>query len=303
MLTEDIDRYLSLRRSLGWGLRDAERHLRAYAAFAAERGDSHVRTATAVDWAATAPSPHGRHVCLRDVVRFARFVRAEDPAHEVPPLTHFRRSYVRPLPYIYTSEEIARILAATGRLRPTYPLRRRMYATLFGLIAATGLRISEALHLRMDDVLPEGVLLIEGTKFRKSRLVPLHPTATEALDGYLDVRRRVAAESDHVFLSVRNQRLSEMTARFAFRHILKLTGIAAGRARLPRIHDLRHRFATRALESCPAERRAVSRHFVALSTYLGHVDIRGTYWYLQATPEMMTDIASAGEALAGGGGR
>jgi integrase/recombinase XerD len=303
MLTDDVVRYLSLRRSLGFKLREVERHLRAWADFATERGDRVVRTATAMEWAAAASSPHDRHVWLRDVVRFARFVRAEDPAHEVPPLTHFRGAYVRPLPYIYTSEEIARILAATERLRPTYPLRRRMYATLFGLIAATGLRISEALNLRIDHVRPDGVLLVEETKFRKSRLVPLHPTTQEALDRYLDRRRRVAADSGHLFLSAKGRQLPYAAADFAFRRLLEMAGIAPGRVRRPRIHDLRHRFATRALENCGAERRAVSRHFVALSTYLGHVDIKGTYWYLEATPNLMTDMASAAEALAAGGVR
>jgi integrase/recombinase XerD len=156
VLTESIERYLTLRRSLGFKLRHLERHLRAFAAFAEEQGDAHVRTSTAIEWAATGSSPLVCHVRLRAVVRFARFIRAEDPAHEVPPLTHFPHSYKRPLPYIYSSDEISRILGATRLLRRTYPLRRTVYRTLLGLLAATGLRISEALNLRTGSVWPEG---------------------------------------------------------------------------------------------------------------------------------------------------
>jgi integrase len=111
----------------------------------------------------------------------------------------------------------------------------------------------------------------------------------------------MAVSDDHLFLSASNTRPSVSMADYTFRRILKLAGVAPGRHRGPRIHDLRHTFATRALERCPGERRAVARHFVALSTYLGHVDIKQTYWYLQATPELMTDIAAAAEALAAGG--
>ena len=170
---------------------------------------------------------------------------------------------------------------------------------LFGLIAATGLRVSEALALRLDDIQPGGVLHIRETKFRKSRLVPLHVTVVEALERYLDVRSQHAGESDWLFPSVEHRKLYPTTVNNMFRSILRRAGIALERHPRPRIHDLRHTFATRALEQCGAQRGMVARHFVALSTYLGHADIRNTYWYLEATPEMMTDIASAAEMLVG----
>jgi len=304
MLNNEVERYVALRRALGSKLQGLARSLHLYARFAAERGDTLIRTATAEAWAALGTSSHARYLRLRQVARFARFVHADDPAHEVPSLLLRRSPYLRPLPYIYTPDEIGRLLAATGRLRRAYPLRRAVYQTLLGLIAATGRRLSEALNLRLDDVLSEGVLHIGTAKFGKSRLVPLHPTVRDALDRYLALRRRLATTHDHVFVSARNRRISSCMAEYTFRRILKLAQVGTpGRARPPRIHDLRHTFATRALESCPGERRAVARHFVALSTYLGHVDIRQTYWYLEATPDLMTDIASAGEALVDGGGR
>jgi integrase len=303
MLSCDVERYLSLRCTLGFTLRDTAQRLRAYARFAADRGDTHVNTTTAVEWAATAPSPDARHIRLRDVVKLARFLHAEDTAHEVPVLAIFPGRSVRPMPYIYTADEIARIVAAAGTLRVTHPLRRPGYATLLGLIASTGLRVSEALDLRFDDVLPDGVLRIQRSKFGKSRLIPLHATTRAALDRYLKIRQAHVVPDDHVFLSSSNRRISASTVNYTFRRILKLARIAPERKRPPRIHDLRHTMATRALERCSTERRAVSRHFVALSTYLGHVDIKQTYWYLQATPELMTDIAAAAEAFADGGER
>jgi integrase/recombinase XerD len=300
MLTAHVERYVALRRALGFNLRDVARDLRAYARYAEARGDACVRLQTAADWAEQAPSPRARHVRLRRVADLARFLHAEDPAHEVPPAAALHVPARRPLPHIYTPEQLARIVAAAGLLRETYTLRRRTYATLFGLIAATGLRISEALGLRMGDLLPGGVLRIERTKFGKSRLVPLHPTAEEALDRYLDARRQLGEADDHVFLSAGRRRIGLSMADYTFRRVLRLAGIASGRERACRVHDLRHTFATRALERCSMQGQAVARHFVALATYMGHTDIAHTYWYLEATPELMADVAAAGEALMAG---
>jgi len=300
MLTDAVERYLSLRRTLGFRLRDVSGNLRAFVRFAVERGDTHIRATTAVAWATEAPSPAARHVRLRNVVNLARFLHTEDAVHEVPS-NLFPAPRQRPVPYIYTPEEIARLIAAAQQLRQTYPLRRQVYATLIGLIAATGLRMSEALDLRFSDVLPDGVLHIRRTKFGKSRLVPLHPTATVALNRYLEVRRQLAVTDDHLFLSAGNRRIGSSMMEYTFRRLRQLAGIALARTRPPRIHDLRHTVATRALEQCPTNREAVARHFVALATYLGHSDIKHTYWYLEATPELMTGLADAAEALFGRG--
>ena len=299
MLIAHVERYVSLRQALGFKLRNISSNLRAFARFAADRGDTHVRVSTAVDWATAAPSPYARHVRLRNVAHLARFLHAEDPNHEVP-ANLFHSPKRRSLPYIYEPEEITRLVGAAGRLRETYPLRRQGYMTMLGLIAATGLRVSEALDLRLGDILPDGVLQLRRTKFGKTRLVPLHPTTASALDRYLETRRRLAVTDDHVFLSASNQRISSSMVEYTFRRMRQLAGIAPTRTRPPRIHDLRHTFATRALEQCSTRREAVARHFVALATYLGHTDIRYTYWYLEATPQLMTDIAIAAEALIAG---
>jgi len=302
MLMTQVERYILLRQTLGYKIHDKAQNLRTFARFAADKGDTHVCVSTAMNWAAAAPSPHARHIRLRDVAHVARFLHAEDAAHEIPPdLPHAPKHRV--LPYIYTPEEIVQLIGAARRLRESYPLRRQVYATMLGLIAATGLRISEALDLRLHDMLPDGVLQIRRAKFGKSRLLPLHPTVVTVLGSYLQERRRLAVTDDHVFLSPGNQRIHPTLADYTFRRICRLAGIAPIRTRSPRIHDLRHTFATRVLEQCSTRREAVARHFVALSTYLGHSNIANTYWYLEATPELMTDIAAAGEALIAGEGR
>ena len=275
MLIAHVERYLSLRQTLGYKLRETSANLRAFAKFAIHRGDTLVRASTAVDWATEAPSPHARHVRLRNVAHLARFLHAEDPTHEVPS-NPFHTSTRRRLPYIYKRGEIVQLVGAASRLRESYPLRRQVY---------------------IYDSLPDGVLQIRRTKFGKSRLLPLHPTAASALDRYLEQRRRLAVTDDHVFLSAGNQRIASSTVEYTFRRIRRLAGITATRTRPPRLHDLRHTFATRALEQCSTRREAVARHFVALATYMGHTDIAHTFWYLEATPELMTDIAAAAEAL------
>jgi integrase/recombinase XerD len=305
MLIVDIERYLALRRSLGFKLDQAEDYLKSFAHFAELKGERHIRIQTAIEWALTAPTPDSRYRRLRDVTRAARFLHLEDPGHEIPPTSYFGRSKNKLIPYIFTADDLTRLLDAAAELHrhEYYPVQRQRYVMLFGLIAATGLRISEALNLRLSDILPGGVLQIRETKFGKSRLVPLHPTVQEALNRYLVLRRDFVGLSDCLFLSRRGRPIQYCIAYEAFRKIIRLADIAPGRARRPRIHDLRHTFATRVLEQCGAGREAIARHAVALMTYMGHTDLRYTYWYLQATPELMANIAAAAETLMAGGGQ
>ncbi|MGH2357015.1 MAG: tyrosine-type recombinase/integrase, partial [Candidatus Limnocylindria bacterium] len=184
MLTRAIDSYVAVRRAVGFELTVDVGLLRSFARFATDRVETYVRRQTAIDWAAQAPSPAQRERRLGMVRRFAAHARAEDPAHELVPRHVFAHKRTRPLPYLFSPRELEQLLAATARLRPNASLRPLNYYTLFGLLAATGLRISEALHLALDDVTPDG-LIIRQTKFRKSRLVPVHETTAVALDRYL----------------------------------------------------------------------------------------------------------------------
>ncbi len=224
----------------------------------------------------------------------------EDPRHELPPPNHFGHSKTRRVPRIYTAAEIDRLILAATQLSAGDALRPQTYATLISLLAATGLRISEALHLRYGDVTPDG-LLIRKTKFQKSRLVPLHETAVAGLGG---TWRSVApCTSPRTTCSSTTRSATRVWDRVPslWQGWLQSAGIAPLRGHRPRLHELRHTFALRALQATPAGRQRIGQHMLALTTYLGHVSIDSTYWYLESTPELLADIAAAGEAYLGGG--
>jgi integrase/recombinase XerD len=230
------------------------------------------------------------------IIRLARYLRAEDERHEVPPAVFGTEKSPRPTPYILTRKQIRQLVtaAAQSRYRPCGVT----YRTLFSLLACTGLRVSEAIHLRLDDITPDG-LVIRRTKFHKSRLVPLHRTAQARLKQYLQQRRSYAYFDDHVFVSLRQKLLSVAAVDKAFRMAVKRVGLplGLGRAR-PTPHSLRHTFTVRALATCPDGRDAITKHMLALSTYLGHSKVAYTYWYLEAVPELMRDIAERTEQFA-----
>jgi integrase len=178
-----------------------------------------------------------------------------------------------------------------------------VYSTLFALLYAAGLRISEALALDFDDFDSE-TLIIRATKFKKSRRIPLHQTVVAGLQRYIEHRRHVATQHNLMFISVRGQPLDRSSVNWVFRRLLKEIGLdPEQQGHRPRIHDLRHTFATRALETSQEGRDSVGRHMLALSTYLGHANLSDTYWYLEATPTLMRDIATSCEAFMQGGAR
>ena len=173
-------------------------------------------------------------------------------------------------PHIYRPDEIARLMRAAGQLQPAGSIRPLMYSTLFGLLATTGMRISEALALQLDDVTADG-LIIRQTKFQKSRLLPLHDTTQWALDDYLSVRVRLGNLDSALLVSITGKAPSYHTVVAVFLQLARSIGLRGEPGQPgPRIHDLRHTFAVRSLEQCRHDREAVARHVVALSTYLGH---------------------------------
>lgn len=183
-----------------------------------------------------------------------------------------------------------------GSLRPS------TYSTLLGLLAAAGLRISEALGLRLGDLGADG-LLIRATKFRKSRLVPLHPSCTAALDRYLARRRGLAGAEDNLFVSLQGNGLRYSTVNATFLELVREMGVHPGPGLVgPRLHDLRHYFAVRALEACPPDPSSITKQTLAVSTYMGHVQVASTYWYLRATPSLITAVADASEKAWSKGG-
>jgi integrase len=293
MLSRDMERYVELKRAAGFKFNEQNNVLKSFVAFATASGDEFVRIDRVLGWAALASSPQRRRTLMLTVRRFALTLQAEDSRHEVPSADSLGRAKVeRRAPYIYTADEICRLMQAAARMQPQGSITPVMYATLFGLLAATGLRISEALALQYEDVTEDG-LIIRQTKLKKSRLVPLHDTTRKALDTYLSVRKRHGSFDGSLFVSTSGRALAYDTVLVNFRRLARSIGLRGEPG--PRIHDLRHTFAVRSLERCGHDRDVVARHIVALSTYLGHVRVTDTYWYLEATPIVMRQIAEAGE--------
>jgi integrase/recombinase XerD len=303
MLTATVETYLAVRRAAGFQLRSVAVYLRSFARFATARGQTYVCTPTVIAWATLAASEAQRHTRLMAVRRFAHFMHAEDPRHDLPPDTLFCGRRQRPLPYIFTAEDLHDILDAAHRLGPRGSLRPYTYSTLFGLLAATGMRPSEARALQWCDLTPDG-LIIRESKFKKSRLLPLHTTTWAALERYLDRRRQVAGQAPYLFVSRRGGKLSHTGVADTFHAVVTAAGLPRepGRA-CPTLMDFRHTFAVRGLATCPDSRDQVGRHMLALTTYMGHAKVASTYWYLESTPELLTDIAQRCEAFLAGGGR
>jgi integrase len=299
-MMSSVETYLAVRRAVGFTLSNTEYLLRSFADFATDRKQTHIRTATAIDWASQAKSVAQRHTRHQTICRFAQYLRVEDLRHELPPANHFGYRKTRRVPRIYSRDEINGLVLAATRLCSPDSLLPRTYAAMISLLAATGLRISEALHLLVTDITPNG-LLIRRTKFQKTRLVPLHDTAVTGLGHYLIHRQEAKRGGDHVFVSDEGQPLMYWRVHGVFRTLLKSAGLKPSGGRWPRIHELRHTFAVRALESSPTGRQRIGQHMLALATYLGHVNINATYWYLETTPELLLDIAVVAENFVQGG--
>jgi len=308
ILAARVEAYLQHRRQAGFVLEVEGAQLMRFAYFAEQAGHRGPLTVKlALQWANASRQPTPLTAARRiEVLRpFARYCQQFDPATEIPPTGFFGPAHRRLTPHIFTDAEISALLAACKHLHPPGGLRGASCATLFGLIAATGLRISEATALTRSDVdLKRGLLHIQHAKFGKSRWVPLHPTTTCALQRY--VQRRdcdpLTASSAAFFIFDYGRPASTPALEYAFQLLRRrLKWRARGGHRAPRIHDLRHSFACHRLERWYAEGLDIDCHILALSTYLGHVNITNTYWYVTATPELLALAAQRLGHLPGGG--
>jgi integrase/recombinase XerD len=296
-LRQAAEQYLQLRRDLGYKLRETGRRLEDFVAFAEREGASHVTTDLALRWA---QQPAGVQPAtwasrLRIVRRFALWLNAADRRTEVPPPGLLPGRYLRKRPYIYSDAEIRDLIRAAGQLASAAGLKGRTYATIFGLLAVTGMRVSEVVALDRDDVdLEEGILRIRRTKFGKSRLVAVHDSTREVLAGYARERDRVVRRpaAPAFFLSEGGGRVMGWSARYNFAKVSREVGLRAPTAdrrhgRGPRLHDMRHRFAVCTLLRWYRAGLDVEREIPKLATYLGHVHVNETYWYLEAVPELL----------------
>ena len=300
MLSQAVESYLAVRRACGFELKREGNLLRSFAVFSETRGKQRVCSEVAIEWAGLAASVNRRARRLGEVIRFTRYIRAEDQSHELPPPVFGSETRPRPVPYIFSRDDIQRLVQAASEAGYR-SLRQKTYSTFFALLACTGMRVSEAIRLRFEDITPDG-LMIWCSKFRKSRLVPLHETARAGIERYLEQRRPYAPFDDHVFISLRRKPLLPEDVETAFRTAVDKIGLRRGPG-LPRPtpHSLRHTFAVSALETCPDGRDHITKHMLALSTYLGHSRVCDTYWYLEAVPELMENIAQCCESFFTGG--
>lgn len=300
-LREALPEYLRLRRSLGFKLEDAGLQLPRFVDFVEEHGSTHITNALALAWAQQSASVQLAEWARRlgSVRGFARYRSATDALTEVPPVGLLPHRSTRARPYLYSDDEVQRLLDAALKLPTTWhstALRPWVFHCLFGLLSTTGMRVSEALNLHVADVdLDQALLTIRGAKLGKTRLVPLHATTGRVLADYLHRRQAyfVRPISPHVFVSSTGNRLDQAHVHRTFYALSRQIGLRGPHASHgPRIHDLRHRFAVRVLTRWYQAGEDAARLLPVLSAYIGHVRVQDTYWYLSAWPELMAQAMS-----------
>lgn len=290
-----LDDYLTTRRALGFKLQTEGTGLRTFVSFMERQQTDYVTAELALAWAqeprSVQPTQWGRRLSF--VRGFARYCSAFDARTQVPPSDLLPYTHVRPQPYFFADSDIERLLQAALNLQPVDGLRRWTFHCLFGLLSVSGLRFCEARNLAVGDVdLTDGILTIRASKFGRSRLVPLHVSSIQVLSDYLDHRQRFFGTrsyvTDNVFLNDRGAPLSHDQAIDTFQRLLSKIGVTTnGAGRRPHLHDLRHHFAMQTLLRWYRDGEDIERRLPVLSAYLGHVEIRDTYWYLSARPELL----------------
>jgi integrase len=304
-LVEQANDYLRLRRALGHKLNEAHRLLPSFVVYLDTIGAETVTVEAALAWARRPDADPASSVWMRrmTVARgFACHMAGVDPHTEIPPvgLVMFRQRW-RP-PFLYSETDITVLMAHARRTIPT-PLRAVTVETLIGLLAATGMRVGEAIRLERADLdWAEGVIVVRNSKFGKSRLVPLQPSSVDALTAYAEKRDRLQPrpESPTVFVSTVGTRLLYADICHSFRRLIDVTGVGAGAPRPPRIHDIRHTFAVKTLLEWYRSGDDVEARLPRLATFLGHRDPKSTYWYLSAAPELLALAAGRLETAQGG---
>jgi integrase len=292
-LAHSLEDYLALRRALGFKMNDAQRLLSRFLAFLEQHASAHITSELALQWATpsptTSPAEGARRLTL--VRGFARFRAAIDPQTQIPAIGLLSARPQRAVPYLYTETEVVRLLEAAAQLPSPTGLRAQTAVTALGLLSVTGMRVGELLALDDTDVdLTRGEVTIRHGKFDKARILPLHTTTQEVLRTYVSARDRVfpIPLAPSFLVCEQGTRLSQWSLRNTFVKLSRQIGLrAATDHHGPRLHDFRHRFAVEVLLRWYREEVDVERHLPELSTYLGHVKVADTFWYLSATPELL----------------
>jgi site-specific recombinase XerD len=291
-LASAADAYLKMRRALGFKLHHLTWWLPDFVAFVESHGSPTITAALAVRWAQQPPDadPSWWAKRLSAVRGFAKHYRAYDPRTEIPECP-FPCRRVRQPPHIYSDAQISTLLALARQLRDR--TLSESYTTLLALLAATGMRVGEALALDDTDVdIKRSLIIVRCGKFGKSRLVPVHPTASAALQRYVRRRNRLCPcrQGTSFFVSSAGRRVIHQNLHHVFLRLLAQAGIRGPAGRRARLHDLRHAFAVKTVGDWYRAGVDVEARVPWLSTYLGHVGPSSTYWYLSATPELL-DLA------------
>lgn len=302
-MREQVEEYLDARRRLGYQMKISGKQLLRFARFADMHESCKILTIdVAVEWACTSESQLNRARRLEMIRGLAKYCVLFEPKTQIPPSRLFGPAHRRLTPYIYTSQEISGLMQAAAKLNNGKGLRPATIQNLFGLLSATGLRISEALHLTRADVdFEENLIVVKETKFNKSRYVPLHPTAIDALKDYARFRDNLTPQTfelDAFFTLDDGAPLNYRQALYSFQTIRRQ--MSWRRKRLPRIHDLRHTFACNRLLSWYEAGIDVNNAILMLSVYLGHTKVTDTYWYLTGIPSLMSIAAERFEHYSGG---
>ncbi len=297
-ISQGINDYIQLKQAHGLKFQTGATTLRKFSRFCSQNKYKRVTVKMMLEWIQTYPESSRENLArkLMTLRGFASYWKSFDDKTEIPPKELTRYQSNRGNPHIYSSSEIEKILKATKKLGAergqSNPIRPHTFTTMFGLIAATGMRRNEVIKLKRKDVdLVNGTLLIEMTKFRKSRLIPIHPTVLKKLKSYARLRDQVIKDPrcDNFFIMNRGQAVDGDSIYYAFVHACKIAGVrhdVVG-AGFPRIHDLRHTFVVRVILGWLQSSQDVHTLMPALSTYIGHAEPADTYWYLTGVPELM----------------
>lgn len=305
-----VNEYVARRQDLGFRMETEQGELVRFATYVTQsRKTGPLTRDLALDWIQTTPDASRPYQARRlaTLRSFAKYMAIYEPATEIPPARLFGKTSSRSEPHIYTHQELLKLFRLCEKLKPAGGLRSKTYRLLFGLLAVTGMRVSEALKLNDSDVnLENGIITVRDTKFRKSRLIPLHPSTTKALRQYVLARDQYhpSAQSEAFLLSEKGARIPRRTVQGFFRTARQQLGWdSPSGKRLPRIHDLRHGFACRRILCWYKDGLDVDQLIPSLATYLGHAKVSDTYWYLTGIPALFHIIAKKFERYAQKGNR
>jgi integrase/recombinase XerD len=291
-LRKSLEEYLAVRRALGFKLKTPGLLLHQFVNFAEAERSPFITRSLALNWATQSSNcrPVYWEYRLSQVRRFAEYQSAIDQRTEIPPSGLWPQGTHKKIPFIYSDSDIERLLASAKQLHSRLGLEGTTYSVFFGLLAVTGMRVSEVVKLNCADVdLSDCILTIQLTKFDKSRLIPLHKSTCGVLRGYAALRDRIlpGRATPAFFVSEQGTRLNYSAIWRMYVKLTRKIGLQSGTGSGPRIHDFRHRFAIRTLCQFYRDGQDVEYRLPTLATYLGHVNIASTYWYLSAVPELL----------------